>query len=500
MSTLAAIGRVIGFVSQLILGWVLTKDEYGLFGIALAVTALVLQFRFSGLNKLLMQRVEDSGQLASAVTRISFGFNGVLALLIAVCAPQIAAWFGDQRLSPMIVLLSFALPLGVPAQILQSRLSAELRFRELTMCVTASMTIRHTLTIALALLGWGAYSLIWPIVLAGLVELAILWPIVGKPRPLAGAPIRSRDLWQVCGWIILGAMSACLIRRGSHLVVGKMADTATTGSFVFAYTLADAMTLLFTAGVNNVLLPVFARLNEQPQRQGEWFSRLITLLVALVTPCCLLAAFLSPPLIHFLWNGKWDDAITVSQIFVLGLPLLMVIQVSGSLLESRGLWSQSAWIQFFHGVAIIGVSVLGMLVPGWLPTATALAPVVGVSIAVLCFRLLLSGWLTGYVSSLINLDAWRLAQLVLRPAILCVVPAGIALFLSRWGFADRIAFELRSWLLASGLYLILQTVAYRWFYPGIWNEVRRLVAGRGQVTGLRTPDRSASQDVPERSI
>jgi O-antigen/teichoic acid export membrane protein len=187
-NTLALIiGRATGFAAQLILGWLLSENDYGTYAIAIGLSVIVLTLRSTGAQKLLIQRGRQYDDLARPLAIISFVVNGLAMLALWAVAPLAARYFHAPAVTPLIWVIGASMPLAVPADILRARLSIDLRFRDLALLNAGMLILTQVLTVVLALLNFGPMSFALPLAIVAATESAVLWRMVGwwpAGRPL----------------------------------------------------------------------------------------------------------------------------------------------------------------------------------------------------------------------------------------------------------------------------------------------------------------------------
>src|SRR5262245_24218222 len=107
--------RLTGFVAQLLLGWLLSADEFGPYAIALALSVLILTIRSSGVPKLLIQRGQEYNELAQPLAILSLAINLAAMLLLWALAPLAAEFYRAPAIVPLIWVIGLSMPLAVPS-------------------------------------------------------------------------------------------------------------------------------------------------------------------------------------------------------------------------------------------------------------------------------------------------------------------------------------------------------------------------------------------------
>ena len=356
----AVVGRVASFGSQLVLGWLLSPEDFALYAIAVSVTALLWGIKNGGLREVLTQRGSEYDALAPAAWRIALGCNLFLALALVALSPLLARIYAAPGLPPLIWIMALFLVLNTPATILLAKMSIDMRFASLGKISSLSMTLRHLCAIALALLGCGAASFLLPLfVVAAFDGGAYFWALRSWPR--GGLPVREvlRQTLPAARWVMFGTLAATLLEQGDYLTLGLLQDKHTLGLYFFGFQLSVALESLFVTGLRSVMLPAFTRLADQPQRQGAAFVRACGLLSFLSAPACLGMAVVAGPLIHLLWGGKWDAAAPVFQLMLVSQFARLLAPLSLALAESRGNWRLRSLLMAADGLGLVASAALG---------------------------------------------------------------------------------------------------------------------------------------------
>ncbi len=79
-----ALGKISSFLAQLVLGWLLSEDDYALYATAIAISSVVSVLYDGGMAKILIQRGHEYTNLARVILRISLVFNGLAATVLIV--------------------------------------------------------------------------------------------------------------------------------------------------------------------------------------------------------------------------------------------------------------------------------------------------------------------------------------------------------------------------------------------------------------------------------
>ena len=366
MSLSLAVGKVCIFLAQIVLGWILTHEEFGLFAIAATVIALIKIFQDGGVPLVLVQRGEaEFDRLQGAMFWLTMSISTAAGIVLALTSPWIAEIYGDRRLMPMLWVLAATLPLGAPGNMLRARLQLDLRFRAIATISTVQFAVRSLGMIVLALRGFGAMSFVLPLIAVAIVsDVMTYWYTRSKPWHY---PVLFQEwpaLLRDSNWVVLATMFKGLARSGDSLVLGLLLPQALLGIYYFGYQLTIQSTILVALNLRHVLFPVMTKLAGQPARQTSAIVRSIRMLMLTVAPISILLAVTIRPLEEFIWHHKWADSVPLMQILATVSPILIITDVLHAALTSRGRFRFSAMLTLMEGLWLMGSAWLAVQLAG----------------------------------------------------------------------------------------------------------------------------------------
>lgn len=355
-----AVGKGASLIAQLILGWLLSKEDFALYAIAISWSTIVMALRNGGTQRLLIQKGTQYADLAVMYLKFALLFNvGGFAILMAA-APILSGLYDSHALQLMVWILGLSLPLSTAAMIFQAKLSADLEFAKVSRLIILSSLARHGSMVVFAWLGLGPLSFVLPLCVVALVETALGWYWAKCWPPSRSLPWPAiRGIFQDSRWVMITALASALTINGDYLAISLLQSKELLGVYFFGYQLSLALVALVTSSLDTVMMPTFSALGGEPSRQTELFMRGMRLLAVASTFACFGLALAAPALIHGLWAGKWDEAIPVVQILSLAMPVRLMIPLCRAMLEARGQWRLVSVLSICDGVGIILAGAIG---------------------------------------------------------------------------------------------------------------------------------------------
>jgi hypothetical protein len=190
-------------VAQVALGWLLTREEFGMYAQATAAFGILSLLRDGGASTILIQRgARDYAQVSGALFWMAMVFSTASAVgLAAIARPLSVYWYEQPAITTLILILAISMPIGVPGFMLLGKLRIDLRFAEYSKQQTWSALVRQVSTVLFAASG----------LMAQVVGVVLMLAWVGNGAPAAGLGGAWHDVarWAI-SWGGLGAMSLVL--------------------------------------------------------------------------------------------------------------------------------------------------------------------------------------------------------------------------------------------------------------------------------------------------
>ncbi len=331
-------------VAQFFLGRLLSIRDFGVYAIAISCANMVIVFRDGGVAHWLGRMTADEFQrVRGNAMCLAFTSSLLVGALLATVAYPIGWLYGEPQVSLVLLVLAASFPLGAYAIVGQARLQVELRFETMATIKLVSGYLRYGLTVLLAARGWGPLSFAWPVLFVAAFELVLFawWTRL---------PVRGTDFsWSAAGdvfkqskWSLSGSFSAALLRQCDYAVLGLLVPTSVVGAYYFAFQLAIQPVQLIGESLRKVVLPLFARVAGDAEREQRSLTYAGTLLGIVAAPLMMLLVVTGGPLLELLWGGKWAVSAVPLQLLAFAMPIHLVSVFCESLAQSRGqfrLWT-----------------------------------------------------------------------------------------------------------------------------------------------------------------
>lgn len=380
-----AVVKVASLVNMAILGILLAKEDFGIFGTAIGVATLVNVLRDGGVRRILIQKgIHRYPGLVGPVYAWTLMLNVVSAVILAVLGPLLASYHDNPQYVMVMVSLALADLIYGPSMIYRARLSMEYRYKAVAVMNASSSIVRYIAMISLALGGAGPLAFTWSLVVVAAYEWIFgLW---ATRDPLIRFQPKFRlwpAIWARAKWLLLGALALALLRQGDYLVLGMVLDPRVMGIYVFAYMIGDQVMALLSSNIQQVLMPAMAAFQHD---RGRHVSAILRASGALVLVASVFAGGIAvtiDPFQQLVWGSKWASAVPAVQALSLCFALRLLVTLQESALSSTGRFRTQFVALLVQGLGMALVALVGGILfpenPGAIAVAVGLWFVVGVT-------------------------------------------------------------------------------------------------------------------------
>lgn len=302
-------GRVLlQTLSVVILARLLSPGDYGLFAMVMAVAGVAEIFRDFGLSNAAVQAKSLTTAQRDQLFWVNTAIGALLAAMVFLGAGLIAAFFRHQELVPLIQALSAVFVINGATTQFRASLTRSLRFTALVVIDFLSTVVGLAAAIALALSGFGVWSLVLQVLIAALMVLAAsaLWC-----RWLPGRPRRGTEIGGFLrfGWHMVATQLVTYVGNNADTVtIGWAFGAAPLGNYNRPYQLVMNISNQLRSPISNVAIPVLSRLQDAGHRFWE-FARVGQLALGYtLVPALALATGAAVPITGILLGQEWIES------------------------------------------------------------------------------------------------------------------------------------------------------------------------------------------------
>lgn len=452
----------------MILARLLTPEDFGIVGLATLFTGLVGVANELGLSAAIIQRkdIEELHLSTSFWANIIMGLT--LFVIFFLVSPLIAGFFKEDTLRPILIVSSVGLVIGSFGIIHKALLEKGLDFKKAGIVDICAAFISGTVSILLAINGFGVWSIVFGSIASSIVSVVILWRM-NKWRPsFKFSFAHFRDLFRFGGNVMGSKFVGYIAMRIDYIVVGKMLGTAPLGYYSLARNLTSFPVQKISWTVMRVAFPIFSAIQDNANALKYGYLKTIRY-VSLATFPMLAGMFIvAPEFVPIFYGEKWSPVIILLQILSIEAAFVSIGTMTNIVQYAKG----RSDIQFKWQV--------------YTTVTLPIAIVVGTKYGVVGAAVMLTIMMAIYIliiqaitNRLIGISMFTLVKEIV-PATMCSMSLVVGIYIYKnihfVGNAELIYVLISSILIGVIVYMIMMKTFYNHIFGEIkllFSEVRR---------------------------
>lgn len=305
VSVSSGVAYLLRFARAVILARLLAPSDFGLMGIVLFFVRGIDVLSQPGLSAAIIQRKDRIREATDVAWAALIGRGFLLAAIIALTAPAMAAFYVEPRLVSLIRVVACVFVIQGFTNTHVILLRREMDFKRVALFEIVSSVLELIVVVTLAVVYRNVWALIAGEVLRMACRVTVSFVIVRDRSRLSFDRKLLTELFRY-GKFITGA-TALTFLGGSldNAVVGKALDMAQLGFYVMAYGLASMPTTNIAPLITKVMFPAFSKLQGDMPALRRAYSKLVRVVATLTLPSAAGIFVLATPITAVVYGQRW---------------------------------------------------------------------------------------------------------------------------------------------------------------------------------------------------
>lgn len=317
MGGLRVVTRVVAFLKIAFLAHILSPTQFGVYGIAALVLALLEILTETGINVFLIQEEGKFKKIVNTAWVVSIARGIVIALVIIILAPFISSFFrspDSYRILLFMSLVPFIRGFINPAII---KFQKELEFNKEFLFRLVIFFTDAGVAILSAFLTRSASSLVWGLIAGAAVEVVLSFTFI-KPTPKLTLDLaKARRVIERGRWVTAYGIFNYLFENVDDIVVGRLMSTAPLGVYQMAYKISSLPITEVADVFGKVTFPIYVKLSYDYQRIKKAYLKTMGVVSFLVLPFGLIFLLFPKEIVMLILGAKWLDVVPVLRVLAL---------------------------------------------------------------------------------------------------------------------------------------------------------------------------------------
>lgn len=327
---------IIGFVTNMVLARLLEPEDFGCVAIILVFVSFADILVDSGLTSALIQKKDVSKQDISTVFSTNLFISIILFATIFIAAPAIGRFVGVPNLAVYLRVESIAVLIRAFYCIQAAFLNKNLKFSSLAKIGITSATISASISIAMAALGCGVWSLVAKNLILQL-SICLLYRHTSKVSYKLGFYKKNFKELFGFGWsVALTSFCDTFYSNIVSFLIGKRYSVKDLGYYNQANSLKQIPVYSISMVISQVLFPFMSKMQDDSTRVLNNTRRVLVATTFFTFPLLVYLFFFAKPVIILLYSSKWVASAVYFQILCIGGLVNAIIHINRNVLKSIG--------------------------------------------------------------------------------------------------------------------------------------------------------------------
>ena len=321
--------RGLAIIQLLLLARILSPAEFGLFAVAMMVCAFIEAMTFLGFGHALILRKKVDAIHLNTLFVVNIARGALLGLLVFAISGPVAWLMESPESQPLIAaigLLPMIMGFNNPAMILFQK---ELHMRkELTFYLVGALT-NLCISLALAMEGYGAWSLIAGLLAQAVSQLIISYLIQSYRPDIQFSKEIFLEMFDFGKWLMASQGLKYFSNNLPSWVIGHYLGVQALGIYFVAGRFSQAVGNEFSTLISTVAFPAFSKMQEDKDRLARAYlnSQKIVLSASFLIFGSMI--FLSTPFVNIILAKEWAGVESLIKL----LAMVGVVQSVGAQAE-----------------------------------------------------------------------------------------------------------------------------------------------------------------------
>lgn len=335
--------QVLNLVFGIFLGRLLDRSDYGMVGLLTIFSAVAAALQEGGFISALTNRKNATHRDYNAVFWFSLLCSVTFYIILFLCAPLIARFFGIAELVPLSRVLFLGFVISSLSIAPRACLFKNLKILETTVISLTALAVSGVVGITLAVGGFAYWGLAFQS-LSFVTMVTLLNFYFSRWRPSLHIDFRPiREMIGFSSKLLVTNLFTILNNNLFSVVLGKFYSPKEVGDFTQANKWNGMGHTLITNMINGIAQPVFTSIADDRERQLNVFRKLLRFTAFVSFPAMFGLSLVSKELIVITITEKWLSSAAILQLLCVWGAFIPITSLFSNLVISRGHSSVYMW-------------------------------------------------------------------------------------------------------------------------------------------------------------
>lgn len=296
------------FGSQIVLARLLSPSDFGVVAMCAPIFGVCALFNDLGLSQAVIQRPHLSEDDSNNAFWINLTLGCVLALMLLVLAPGVAAFYNEQRVAGVLAALSLLIIVNSLSFQQVALMHRRMQPVPILLIDVAPVVANVVASITAARLNYGYWALVIGQLAHTFTAGVLAWTLSPFRPAWPRALSRSLPLMKFGAHLTGLSIASFAATSLSPLVIGRLFGAWEVGLFDRGYRLVNMSLIQFLTPLSRIAETSLARLHADPNRYRQAHLQFSEALILFLTPGLLCLALMPDYAVEVLYGKEWTTA------------------------------------------------------------------------------------------------------------------------------------------------------------------------------------------------
>ncbi len=328
--------QLVLFAVTTILARLLSKDDFGVVGMAAVITVAIGMVNDKGLGMAIVQKKDLKPSHLSTMFWGSVAFGLLLYAVSYAASFPLAAFFRKAVVQPVIAVIALGFVIGGFGIVQKSLLMRDMDFKKLAIVEVAAVLLSGGVAVIMAVMGFGVWSLVVNVIGRDFITVGLLW-MVCKWRPRFYFSFAEfREFIGFSTQVLANDGAIYLITNVDVTIIGRILGSAALGVYSLALYVVKLPVTRLSGIVAKVVFPAFSSMQDDLPAFKKGYLKAVKYISLLTFPILAGLAVFAREFIMVLLGEKWIE-MTMPLIILTPMAMLKSVgTIKGSVLMAVG--------------------------------------------------------------------------------------------------------------------------------------------------------------------
>ncbi|HUE99906.1 MAG TPA: lipopolysaccharide biosynthesis protein, partial [Anaerolineales bacterium] len=300
-----------------ILARLLAKNDFGLIAVAALAINYLSVLKDVGLGAAFIQRKGDVRDAANTVFTINIIIGLILSALIIPLAPLVATYFRDPEVTLVLRWMGVSFIINALGSVHTNWLVRELDYRRKLIPELGGAVTKGVISIGMALLGYGVWSLVFGQIAGAIVSVVLVWIVVPwRPRLTFDRRV-ARSLMGFGASVMAIDIISQITDNIDYVIVGRIFGLVPLSIYTLAYRLPEMLLIGNLWVMAGVVFPAFSTIQDRPNELKRGFLASVRIVDLITVPISLGLLIAATPIVKVVFGDQWLDIIPILRVLAI---------------------------------------------------------------------------------------------------------------------------------------------------------------------------------------